>query len=126
MLCISVNIYFGFLFILDEQDVSAVLPHSLNALENKQQLTVSAPETLTTTDMTTEEPTPSLPVNEIQTSEIVCIEAKSSTGSPGSSMAGSPDTESPVLVNEYVCITLVNVLFVLNVTSFSLRFGFFS
>ncbi|XP_019336846.1 pericentriolar material 1 protein isoform X6 [Alligator mississippiensis] len=85
----------------DEQDVSAVLPHSLNALENKQQLTVSAPETLTTTDMTTEEPTPSLPVNEIQTSEIVCIEAKSSTGSPGSSMAGSPDTESPVLVNEY-------------------------
>ncbi|XP_014377068.1 pericentriolar material 1 protein isoform X6 [Alligator sinensis] len=85
----------------DEQDVSAVLPHSLNTLENKQQLTVTAPETLTTTDMTTEEPTPLLPVNEIQTSEIVCIEAKSSTGSPGSSMAGSPDTESPVLVNEY-------------------------
>uniref|UniRef100_A0A7M4EXB5 Pericentriolar material 1 n=1 Tax=Crocodylus porosus TaxID=8502 RepID=A0A7M4EXB5_CROPO len=86
----------------DEQDVSAVLPHSLNTLENKQQLTtVSASETLTTTNRATEEPTPSLPVNEIQTSEIVCIEAKSSTGSPGSSMAGSPDTESPVLVNEY-------------------------
>ncbi|XP_019381536.1 PREDICTED: pericentriolar material 1 protein isoform X7 [Gavialis gangeticus] len=85
----------------DEQGVSSVLPHSLSTSENKQQLTVSAPETLTTTNMTTEEPTPSLPVNEIQTSEIVCIEAKSSTGSPGSSTAGSPDTESPVLVNEY-------------------------
>uniref|UniRef100_A0A7M4EX40 Pericentriolar material 1 n=1 Tax=Crocodylus porosus TaxID=8502 RepID=A0A7M4EX40_CROPO len=91
--------------VLSERDtvnVSAVLPHSLNTLENKQQLTtVSASETLTTTNRATEEPTPSLPVNEIQTSEIVCIEAKSSTGSPGSSMAGSPDTESPVLVNEY-------------------------
>ncbi|XP_075787272.1 pericentriolar material 1 protein isoform X3 [Pelodiscus sinensis] len=86
----------------DEQAVPAVLPHYLNVLENKQHLTVSAPESVTDTSVSaTEEPNTSLPVNEIQTSETMCIETKSLTGSPESSMAGSPDTESPVLVNEY-------------------------
>ncbi|KAM7168206.1 pericentriolar material 1 protein isoform 12-T14 [Macrochelys suwanniensis] len=86
----------------DEQDVPAILPHYLNMLENKQLLTVSAPESVTATKVsTTEEPSPSLLVNEIQISETMCIETKSLTGSPESSMAGSPDTESPVLVNEY-------------------------
>uniref|UniRef100_A0A8C0J1W0 Pericentriolar material 1 n=1 Tax=Chelonoidis abingdonii TaxID=106734 RepID=A0A8C0J1W0_CHEAB len=82
---------------LDEQDVPAILPHYLNMLENKQLLTVSAAESVTATEVSaTEEPSPSLLVNEIQISE-----TKSLTGSPESSMAGSPDTESPVLVNEY-------------------------
>uniref|UniRef100_A0A8C3I3B1 Pericentriolar material 1 n=1 Tax=Chrysemys picta bellii TaxID=8478 RepID=A0A8C3I3B1_CHRPI len=87
---------------LDEQDVPAILPHYRNMLENKQLLTVSAPESVTVTEVSaTEEPSPSLLVNEIQISETMCIETKSLTGSPESSMAGSPDTESPVLVNEY-------------------------
>uniref|UniRef100_A0A8C4VG55 Pericentriolar material 1 n=1 Tax=Gopherus evgoodei TaxID=1825980 RepID=A0A8C4VG55_9SAUR len=81
----------------DEQDVPAILPHYLNMLENKQLLTVSAAESVTATEVSaTEEPSPSLLVNEIQISE-----TKSLTGSPESSMAGSPDTESPVLVHEY-------------------------
>uniref|UniRef100_A0A8C3I145 Pericentriolar material 1 n=1 Tax=Chrysemys picta bellii TaxID=8478 RepID=A0A8C3I145_CHRPI len=85
-----------------EQDVPAILPHYRNMLENKQLLTVSAPESVTVTEVSaTEEPSPSLLVNEIQISETMCIETKSLTGSPESSMAGSPDTESPVLVNEY-------------------------
>uniref|UniRef100_A0A8C0J1Q9 Pericentriolar material 1 n=1 Tax=Chelonoidis abingdonii TaxID=106734 RepID=A0A8C0J1Q9_CHEAB len=78
-------------------NVPAILPHYLNMLENKQLLTVSAAESVTATEVSaTEEPSPSLLVNEIQISE-----TKSLTGSPESSMAGSPDTESPVLVNEY-------------------------
>uniref|UniRef100_A0A8C0J2Q1 Pericentriolar material 1 n=1 Tax=Chelonoidis abingdonii TaxID=106734 RepID=A0A8C0J2Q1_CHEAB len=82
---------------MHEQDVPAILPHYLNMLENKQLLTVSAAESVTATEVSaTEEPSPSLLVNEIQISE-----TKSLTGSPESSMAGSPDTESPVLVNEY-------------------------
>ncbi|XP_043402083.1 pericentriolar material 1 protein isoform X21 [Chelonia mydas] len=86
----------------DEQDVPAVLPHYLNMLENKKLLTVSAPESVSATKVSaTEEPSPSLLVNEIQISETMCIETKSLTGSPESSMAGSPDTESPVLVTEY-------------------------
>uniref|UniRef100_A0A8C3I3F3 Pericentriolar material 1 n=1 Tax=Chrysemys picta bellii TaxID=8478 RepID=A0A8C3I3F3_CHRPI len=86
----------------NEQDVPAILPHYRNMLENKQLLTVSAPESVTVTEVSaTEEPSPSLLVNEIQISETMCIETKSLTGSPESSMAGSPDTESPVLVNEY-------------------------
>ncbi|XP_073198006.1 pericentriolar material 1 protein isoform X21 [Lepidochelys kempii] len=86
----------------DEQDVPAILPHYLNMLENKKLLTVSAPESVSATKVSaTEEPSPSLLVNEIQISETMCIETKSLTGSPGSSMAGSPDTESPVLVTEY-------------------------
>ncbi|XP_043369634.1 pericentriolar material 1 protein isoform X18 [Dermochelys coriacea] len=85
----------------DEQDVPAILPH-LNMLENKKLLTVSAPESVNATKVsTTEEPSLSLLVNEIQISETMCIETKSLTRSAESSMAGSPDTESPVLVNEY-------------------------
>uniref|UniRef100_A0A8C8RGY6 Pericentriolar material 1 n=1 Tax=Pelusios castaneus TaxID=367368 RepID=A0A8C8RGY6_9SAUR len=86
----------------EEEDVPAILPHYLNMLESKQSLTVSAPESVIATNVSlTEEPSPSLLVNETQTSETMCLETKSSTGSPESSLAGSPDTESPVLVNEY-------------------------
>uniref|UniRef100_A0A8C4K4U9 Pericentriolar material 1 n=1 Tax=Dromaius novaehollandiae TaxID=8790 RepID=A0A8C4K4U9_DRONO len=53
------------------------------------------------TNMKTEESSSSLPVDETQTLDTACVGSKSSTGSSESSMAGSPDTESPVLVNEY-------------------------
>uniref|UniRef100_A0A8D0HDD1 Pericentriolar material 1 n=1 Tax=Sphenodon punctatus TaxID=8508 RepID=A0A8D0HDD1_SPHPU len=79
-----------------EQDLSVVLPLYLNVFESKQPLAVCAPESLTAINASTEEPGLSLPG-----SEKPLLETKSSTGTPESSMAGSPDTESPVLVNEY-------------------------
>uniref|UniRef100_A0A8C4PAD7 Pericentriolar material 1 n=1 Tax=Dromaius novaehollandiae TaxID=8790 RepID=A0A8C4PAD7_DRONO len=83
-----------------EQDVATVLPHYLNVLENTPPLTVNTPESFIT-NMKTEESSSSLPVDETQTLDTACVGSKSSTGSSESSMAGSPDTESPVLVNEY-------------------------
>ncbi|NXA46540.1 PCM1 protein, partial [Nothocercus julius] len=83
-----------------EQDVASVLPHYLNILENAPPLKDSGLLTVIT-NMKTEESSSSLPVNEAQTLNPACVGSKSSTGSSESSMAGSPDTESPVLVNEY-------------------------
>ncbi|XP_064367150.1 pericentriolar material 1 protein isoform X11 [Dromaius novaehollandiae] len=83
-----------------EQDVATVLPHYLNVLENTPPLTVNTPESFIT-NMKTEESSSSLPVDETQTLDTACVGSKSSTGSSENSMAGSPDTESPVLVNEY-------------------------
>uniref|UniRef100_A0A8B9QK17 Pericentriolar material 1 n=1 Tax=Apteryx owenii TaxID=8824 RepID=A0A8B9QK17_APTOW len=83
-----------------EQDMATVLPHYLNVLENTPPLTVNTTESFIT-NMKTEESSSSLLVNETQTLDKVCVGSKSSTGSSESSMAGSPDTESPVLVNEY-------------------------
>ncbi|XP_062431639.1 pericentriolar material 1 protein isoform X4 [Rhea pennata] len=83
-----------------EQDVAAVLPHYLNVLENTPPLTVNSSESFIT-NIKTEESSSSLPVNETQTLDSACVGSKSCTGSSESSMAGSPDTESPVLVNEY-------------------------
>ncbi|XP_067154108.1 pericentriolar material 1 protein isoform X10 [Apteryx mantelli] len=83
-----------------EQDMATVLPHYLNVLENTPPLTVNTTESFIT-NMKTEESSSSLLVNETQTLDTVCVGSKSSTGSSESSMAGSPDTESPVLVNEY-------------------------
>ncbi|XP_068798850.1 pericentriolar material 1 protein isoform X30 [Struthio camelus] len=83
-----------------EQNVATVLPHYLNVLENTPPLTVNTPESFIT-NMKTEESNSSLQVNETQTLDSACVGSKSSTGSSESSMAGSPDTESPVLVNEY-------------------------
>ncbi|NWJ02582.1 PCM1 protein, partial [Crypturellus undulatus] len=83
-----------------EQDVASVLPHYLNVLENAPPLKDSGLLTVIT-NMKTEESSSSLPVNEAQTLNPACVGSKSSTGSSESSMAGSPDTESPVLVNEY-------------------------
>uniref|UniRef100_A0A8C4K412 Pericentriolar material 1 n=1 Tax=Dromaius novaehollandiae TaxID=8790 RepID=A0A8C4K412_DRONO len=82
------------------KDVATVLPHYLNVLENTPPLTVNTPESFIT-NMKTEESSSSLPVDETQTLDTACVGSKSSTGSSESSMAGSPDTESPVLVNEY-------------------------
>ncbi|NWX99453.1 PCM1 protein, partial [Nothoprocta ornata] len=83
-----------------EQDVATALPHYLNVLENTPPLKDSGLLTVIT-NMKTEESSSSLPVNEAQTPNPACVGSKSSTGSSESSMAGSPDTESPVLVNEY-------------------------
>ncbi|KFP91042.1 Pericentriolar material 1 protein, partial [Apaloderma vittatum] len=83
-----------------EQDVATILPHYLNVMENTPPLPVSTPESLITATMETEESSSSLPVNETQTLDTTCVENKSAASSE-SSMAGSPDTESPVLVNEY-------------------------
>ncbi|XP_064305611.1 pericentriolar material 1 protein isoform X5 [Phalacrocorax carbo] len=83
-----------------EQDVIAVLPHYLNVMENTPPLTVNTPESFITASMKTEESSSSLPVNETQTLDTMCVGNKSAASSE-SSMAGSPDTESPVLVNEY-------------------------
>ncbi|NWX20618.1 PCM1 protein, partial [Aegotheles bennettii] len=84
-----------------EQDVATILPHYLSVMENTPPLTVNTPESFITTIMKTEESSSSLPVNETQTLDTTCVRNKSPAASSESSMAGSPDTESPVLVNEY-------------------------
>ncbi|NXM92388.1 PCM1 protein, partial [Oenanthe oenanthe] len=83
-----------------EQDVAAVVPHYLSVVENTPALTVNTPESFITATVKTEGSSSSLAVNETQTQETTCAENKSGASSE-SSMAGSPDTESPVLVNEY-------------------------
>ncbi|XP_061227195.1 pericentriolar material 1 protein isoform X10 [Neopsephotus bourkii] len=83
-----------------EQDVATILPHYLSGVENTPPLTLNTPESFITASMKTEESSSSLTVNETQTLDTTCVENKSAASSE-SSMAGSPDTESPVLVNEY-------------------------
>uniref|UniRef100_A0A8B9J0P9 Pericentriolar material 1 n=1 Tax=Amazona collaria TaxID=241587 RepID=A0A8B9J0P9_9PSIT len=83
-----------------EQDVATILPHYLNGVESTPPLTLSTPESFVTASMKTEESSSSLAVNETQTLDTTHVENKSAASSE-SSMAGSPDTESPVLVNEY-------------------------
>ncbi|NWU67143.1 PCM1 protein, partial [Pterocles burchelli] len=83
-----------------EQDVATILPHYLNVMENTPLLTVNTPESFIAASMKTEESSSLLPVNETQTLDTTCVGNKSATSSE-SSVAGSPDTESPVLVNEY-------------------------
>ncbi|NXC57904.1 PCM1 protein, partial [Aleadryas rufinucha] len=83
-----------------EQDVATIVPHYLNVLENTPALTVNTPESFLTATVKTEESSSSLAVNGTQTQDTTCAENKSGASSE-SSMAGSPDTESPVLVNEY-------------------------
>ncbi|NXB05380.1 PCM1 protein, partial [Cnemophilus loriae] len=83
-----------------EQDVATVMPHYLSVMENTPALTVNTPESFITATVKTEESSSSLAVNETQTLDTTCAENKSGASSE-SSMAGSPDTESPVLVNEY-------------------------
>ncbi|KFV18431.1 Pericentriolar material 1 protein, partial [Tauraco erythrolophus] len=84
-----------------EQDVATILPHYLNVMENTPPLTVNAQESFVTASMKTGESSSPLPVNDTQTLDTTCVGNKSSAASSESSMAGSPDTESPVLVNEY-------------------------
>ncbi|NXE31162.1 PCM1 protein, partial [Ptilorrhoa leucosticta] len=82
-----------------EQDVATIMPHYLSVMENTPASTVSTPESFITAAVKTEESSSPLAVNETQTPDM-CAENKSGASSE-SSMAGSPDTESPVLVNEY-------------------------
>lgn len=89
---------------LGEHDAATVLPHYLNVVENTSPLTENTPESFITASVKTEESSSSLPGNETQMLDTACVVNKSSAGSSESSMAGSPDTESPVLVNEYVSI----------------------
>ncbi|NXU84421.1 PCM1 protein, partial [Xiphorhynchus elegans] len=84
----------------DEQDVATIVPHYLSVTENAPPLTINTPESFVTATVKTEESSSSLPVNETQTLDATCAGNKSGASSE-SSMAGSPDTESPVLVNEY-------------------------
>ncbi|XP_033369350.1 pericentriolar material 1 protein isoform X23 [Parus major] len=83
-----------------EQDVATTVPHYLSVMENTPALTVDTPESFIATTVKTEGSSSSLAVNETQTPDTTCAENKSGASSE-SSMAGSPDTESPVLVNEY-------------------------
>ncbi|KAF4791741.1 hypothetical protein TURU_127521 [Turdus rufiventris] len=85
------------------QDVAAVVPPYLSVMENTPALTVNTPESFITATVKTEGSNSSLAVNETPAQDATCAENKSGASSE-SSMAGSPDTESPVLVNEYVCI----------------------
>ncbi|XP_013035338.2 pericentriolar material 1 protein isoform X8 [Anser cygnoides] len=84
-----------------EQDEATLLPHYLNVMENTPPSTVNTPESFITASVKTEETSSSLPGNETQKLDTACVVNKSSAGSSESSVAGSPDTESPVLVNEY-------------------------
>ncbi|XP_053831156.1 pericentriolar material 1 protein isoform X21 [Vidua macroura] len=83
-----------------EQDVAATVQHYLSVMENTPALIVNTPESFITATVKTEGLSSSLAVNETQTPDTTCAENKSAASSE-SSMAGSPDTESPVLVNEY-------------------------
>uniref|UniRef100_A0A8C3VCS0 Pericentriolar material 1 n=1 Tax=Catharus ustulatus TaxID=91951 RepID=A0A8C3VCS0_CATUS len=86
--------------VLGGQDVAAVVPHYLSVIENTPALTVNTSESFITATVKTEGSSSSLAVNETPTQDTTCAENKSGASSE-SSMAGSPDTESPVLVNEY-------------------------
>ncbi|XP_071288372.1 pericentriolar material 1 protein isoform X5 [Agelaius tricolor] len=83
-----------------EQDMAAAVHHYLSVMENTPALTANTPESSLTATVKTEGSSSSLAVNETQTPNTTCAENKSGASSE-SSMAGSPDTESPVLVNEY-------------------------
>ncbi|XP_054845650.1 pericentriolar material 1 protein isoform X3 [Eublepharis macularius] len=85
-----------------DQNLPAVVPPYITVLEDAQLLPARVAEDFNPSAvLTAEESTPSPTENKNQTSETLPGEAKSSPGSPESSEAGSPDTESPVLVNEY-------------------------
>uniref|UniRef100_A0A8D2LZ18 Pericentriolar material 1 n=1 Tax=Varanus komodoensis TaxID=61221 RepID=A0A8D2LZ18_VARKO len=80
----------------------AVVPQYLNIMEDKESLAVRiAEDHNVTTVLTIEEPDSVLSENEHHILDTVHGETKSSSGTPESSVVGSPDTESPVLVNEY-------------------------
>lgn len=86
----------------NDQDSSPVKPCYLNILENEQHLnSATHKDPLTTTD-SSEQPDPvPLPLTASETLVPRVKEVKSAQETPESSLAGSPDTESPVLVNDY-------------------------
>ncbi|XP_036620133.1 pericentriolar material 1 protein isoform X8 [Trichosurus vulpecula] len=81
---------------------SPATPCYLNILDDEQPLSDPPPLGSTVTGGgPPEEPKPSLPIAEAEASMPGSTQGKSSSETPESSVAGSPDTESPVLVNEY-------------------------
>ncbi|XP_020028101.2 pericentriolar material 1 protein isoform X12 [Castor canadensis] len=85
-----------------DEDDSPVKPCYLNILENEQPLNSAAPKDSLTTIDSSKQPDPlPLPLTEIETLVPRVKEVKSAQETPESSLAGSPDTESPVLVNDY-------------------------
>ncbi|XP_034503628.1 pericentriolar material 1 protein isoform X8 [Ailuropoda melanoleuca] len=86
----------------DDQDSIPVKPCYLNILENEQPLNSAVQKDALTTIDSSKQPNPlPLPLTEIETLVPTVKEVKSAQETPESSLAGSPDTESPVLVNDY-------------------------
>ncbi|XP_029082109.1 pericentriolar material 1 protein isoform X1 [Monodon monoceros] len=91
-----------FLLMTDDQDSTPVKPCYLNILENEQPLNSTVQkDALTTIDSSNQPNALPLPLTEIETLVPRVKEVKSTQETPESSLAGSPDTESPVLVNDY-------------------------
>ncbi|XP_021120737.1 pericentriolar material 1 protein isoform X4 [Heterocephalus glaber] len=91
-----------FFLMTDDQDSSPMKPCYLNILENEQPLNSAAHKDSLTTVDSSQQPNPlPLPLTEIETLVPRVKEVKSAQETPESSLAGSPDTESPVLVNDY-------------------------
>nr|KAF6370006.1 pericentriolar material 1 [Myotis myotis] len=86
----------------DDQDSAPMKPCYLNILENEQPLNSTVQkDSLNTTDSSKQPSALPLPLTEIETLVPRVKEVKSAPETPDSSLAGSPDTESPVLVNDY-------------------------
>ncbi|XP_059942168.1 pericentriolar material 1 protein isoform X6 [Mesoplodon densirostris] len=86
----------------DDQDNTPVKPCYLNILENEQPLNSTVQkDAVTTIDSSNQPNALPLPLTEIETLVPRVKEVKSAQETPESSLAGSPDTESPVLVNDY-------------------------
>uniref|UniRef100_A0A2K5US59 Pericentriolar material 1 n=1 Tax=Macaca fascicularis TaxID=9541 RepID=A0A2K5US59_MACFA len=89
----------------DDQDNSPVKPCYLNILEDEQPLNSASHKDSPATVDSTAEPNPlPLPLPEMEPLVPRVKEVKSAQETPESSLAGSPDTESPVLVNDYADI----------------------
>ncbi|XP_051821673.1 pericentriolar material 1 protein isoform X13 [Antechinus flavipes] len=85
-----------------DQDDSPAMPCYLNVLDKEPPLGSLPPlEATVTATGPPEEPKPSLPIAEGDASVPGSTQVKSASETPESSVAGSPDTESPVLVNDY-------------------------
>nr|XP_024200795.1 pericentriolar material 1 protein isoform X7 [Pan troglodytes] len=86
----------------NDQDNCPVKPCYLNILEDEQPLNSAAHKDSPPTVDSTQQPNP-LPLRLPEMEPLVprVKEVKSAQETPESSLAGSPDTESPVLVNDY-------------------------
>lgn len=95
----------------DDQNSAPVKPCYLNILENERPLNSTVQKDLPTTADPSKQPsTLPLPLTETETLVPRVKEMKSAQETPESSLAGSSDTDSPVLVNDYVCmITFLNI-----------------
>ncbi|KAM5312187.1 pericentriolar material 1 protein isoform 26-T27 [Glossophaga mutica] len=86
----------------DDQDSAPVKPRSLNILENERPLnTAIQKDSPLTADSCKQPSTLPLPLTETETLVPRVKEMKSAQETPESSLAGSSDTDSPVLVNDY-------------------------